>query len=544
MPQAQQYCSGNYFSWDPKLTTPPGLYTLSIILKSVLPISFWPGKEAPRDSRPFVEKEGADVLSKAAETIYDAGCHITELRSIGVLTLGLMFFVCWQIRRRVQPNTNSTSGDDGWWVLSEPAAVAANICMFPPLFFFSGLYYTDVLSTFIVMLAYWAHLWRVETGRLRKHNVLTGMIVYVIGVLALMMRQTNIFWVGLFIAGLEWASMSKGNGQLNVQDHWINRASSLHEQSSQGQLHNPPLSAATPPGKPHLSSFFTKLTESDPIIALLSLAISALTNPILLIARLWPYISLLITFTIFVVWNGGVVLGDKSNHVATVHAPQLLYLFAFTTFFSFPLFLPIVLKIFAGVKARKLPSTWTILTLAVSTMVATAIVHCNTIIHPFTLADNRHYMFYIFRYTILRHPLIKYTLCPIYVLAGWFIFQTLAGSPQPPPTRDTRSKSVANGNINAIKPRPSSGPSTIFTLIFALTTTLSLITAPLVEPRYFIIPWVMWRLHIASYPAAQERVMTWAERLWYIANNVATCWVFLNKPFQWASEPGAQRFMW
>lgn len=169
-----------------------------------------------------------------------------------MLTLGLMFLICWQIRRRVQPNTNSRSGDEGWWVLSEPAAAAANICMFPPLFFFSGLYYTDVLSTFVVMLAYWAHLWRVETGRLRKYNALSGMIVYANGVLALTMRQTNIFWVGIFIAGLEWASMSKGNVPLNVADHWLNQGVSLYEKSSQGHLYNPPLAAAAPLGMPPL----------------------------------------------------------------------------------------------------------------------------------------------------------------------------------------------------------------------------------------------------------------------------------------------------
>ena len=122
-----------------------------------------------------MEKEGVDVLSKAAETIFDAGCHITELRSIGVLTLGLTFMVCWQIRRIVQPNSNTRSGDDGWWALSEPVATAANICLFPLLFFFSGLYYTDVLSTFVVLLAYWAHLWRTRAAMSKKHNLLSGM---------------------------------------------------------------------------------------------------------------------------------------------------------------------------------------------------------------------------------------------------------------------------------------------------------------------------------------------------------------------------------
>lgn len=28
IPQAKQYCKGNFGSWDPMITTPPGLYVL------------------------------------------------------------------------------------------------------------------------------------------------------------------------------------------------------------------------------------------------------------------------------------------------------------------------------------------------------------------------------------------------------------------------------------------------------------------------------------------------------------------------------------
>ncbi|KAF9399003.1 hypothetical protein BGX21_006942 [Mortierella sp. AD011] len=35
IPQAQRYCEGDFWTWDPKLTTPPGLYAmLSSSLKS------------------------------------------------------------------------------------------------------------------------------------------------------------------------------------------------------------------------------------------------------------------------------------------------------------------------------------------------------------------------------------------------------------------------------------------------------------------------------------------------------------------------------
>lgn len=229
---------------------------MSMLLKSVLPIPFRPGKETARDSRPFMEKEGVDVLSKAAEVIFDTGCHISELRSIGVLTLGLMFLVCWQIRRTVQ---RSTHGD--WWVLSEPATTAANICLFPPLFFFSGLYYTDVLSTFVVLLAYWALTWRLYGGHSKKHNMVSGLVIYVVGVIALAMRQTNIFWVGIFLAGLEWECACERNNNPMPFDlsevgkpndglitGFLNWISYLYKGYALGRLHNPPTSWSGPFG--------------------------------------------------------------------------------------------------------------------------------------------------------------------------------------------------------------------------------------------------------------------------------------------------------
>lgn len=68
-----------------------------------------------------------------------------------------------------------------------------NICLFPTLFFFTGLYYTDVLSAFFVLLTYQRYLARRPQG------------VLATGILSLLFRQTNIFWVAVFLGGLEVA---------------------------------------------------------------------------------------------------------------------------------------------------------------------------------------------------------------------------------------------------------------------------------------------------------------------------------------------------
>lgn len=77
---------------------------------------------------------------------------------------------------------------------------AANICLFPPLFFFSGLYYTDVLSTCFVICAYSHFLARVN----EPPTLNGGIEALLYGLAALSMRQTNIFWVAIFLAGLHW----------------------------------------------------------------------------------------------------------------------------------------------------------------------------------------------------------------------------------------------------------------------------------------------------------------------------------------------------
>lgn len=68
-----------------------------------------------------------------------------------------------------------------------------NICLFPPLFFFCGLYYTDVISTLVVLCAN-----RLDSGIGSK-----GFLFVAVGLFSLSMRQTNIFWVSIFCGGLK-----------------------------------------------------------------------------------------------------------------------------------------------------------------------------------------------------------------------------------------------------------------------------------------------------------------------------------------------------
>lgn len=288
-----------------------------------------------------------------------------------------------------------------------------------------------------------------------------------------------------------------------------------------------------------------------------------------LLLDLWPQLSLMVSFAAFVVWNGGVVLGDKDNHIATIHLPQMLYIWPFIVFFSWPVLLPQLSHL--GTLQRRIPRLSPTTTFVIGMLV---VIHLNTIIHPFTLADNRHYTFYIFR-ILRKHWLIKYAAVPIYYTCACLVLGALGGASEPQPA--ARSIRILHGADTVCV----SG-----TLVWLIASSLSLVTAPLVEPRYFLLPWLMWRLSVPEYvprSAAQQKFLQlenqnkdsspavtsapassesstsvlqtvlktaalyspWLELAWYLAINLVTGYAFLYRGFEWTQEPGnVQRFMW
>ena len=94
------------------------------------------------------------------------------------------------------------------WAEWELIHTTINIYLFPPLFFFYGLYYTDVLSALSVLYAYRCYLAR------QRVRVLFA------GLLSLLFRQTNIFWVSVFLGGLELCrTIPKGQPEIKSPSH-------------------------------------------------------------------------------------------------------------------------------------------------------------------------------------------------------------------------------------------------------------------------------------------------------------------------------------
>jgi hypothetical protein len=126
-------------------------------------------------------------------------------------------------------------------------------------------------------------------------------------------------------------------------------------------------------------------------------------------------------------------------------------------------------------------------------------------------------------------------------------------------------------------------------LIFLLATLLTLTPSPLIEPRYFLIPFFILRILASPLPrptsspptlfprpspmsststptlsphtpekkeaagggksgegpSSYATTLRWLEFAWYGGVNVLAVWVFLHWKFRWESEEGIwQRFMW
>ncbi|KAL1888521.1 glucosyltransferase [Sporothrix stenoceras] len=659
VPQAQKYCARLWYDWDDKITTPPGLYLVSVALETM-----WSGLQD--------------------------GCHIWALRGANSVAIMLVAVTASSCRAALEQQNKIRNSDKTKKISDSLLSLFAfhtglNAALFPALFFFSALYYTDVYSTLVVLLAYRLHLFRVSIPANVAVPAWSDMLAIFVGFAALGMRQTNVFWIVVYLGGLEIVQAAKivhkqpaNRAALRAArdetfDSFVGMIRLYAWRYSLGDVHDPPLATSWP---------------HDWALSLVSVAVAATSNPFVIVQRAWPYAAVVLGFVQFVVWNGGVVLGDKANHVATIHAAQLLYLWPLLAFFSVPLFVTHGLyyvgeawKTVNGAKetsgekeAENAPplsyaafpngddntNTHKLLRLLHVVFVnkayypvylvvvfdaMLAVVYFNTLIHPFTLADNRHYMFYVFRYTIRRSIVIRYALVPVYALTAWACWRILylgfsngsnesAGDYISSPFAsgqtaiageetdekegaDTATASAIDNKKLSARQRKElktpkkgkkakkaakaeeeeevpfvveetgppavflgfldededgsatasrTGPTTTTALLWLLATSLSLVTAPLVEPRYFILPWVFWRLLV---PAATPKADTnekrtfvasvldkidarlFLETAWFVAINVVTMWVFLFRPFVWRGQDGSlldggrlQRFMW
>lgn len=156
IPQAQQYCKGNFRSWDPMITTPPGMYIVSLAYVA----SLFPGIFSMKDDLSFSDTCSSSILRS----------------SNGVLAVFCSMMV-YNILTHLRPSLTDRK------VTLRTVVLA----LYPLHWFFTFLYYTDVASLTAVLASYLMSL--------KKKYFFSSLV----GAFAVLIRQTNIIWI-LFIA--------------------------------------------------------------------------------------------------------------------------------------------------------------------------------------------------------------------------------------------------------------------------------------------------------------------------------------------------------
>ncbi|TXG58608.1 hypothetical protein EZV62_016437 [Acer yangbiense] len=301
IPQAQQYCKGNFKSWDPMITTPPGLYYLSLAnVASLFPGMF------------FVQPVSS----------YLEVCSTAVLRSTNGVLAVLCSFVIYEIITHLRPAL-----DDRKATLQ-----AVVLALYPLHWFFTFLYYTDVASLTAVLAMYLACL--------KKKYQLSALL----GALAVTIRQTNIIWM-LFVActGVIDITLADKIDDETVEDSYVSirtndrltstsrvtMGSNLRKRKSDGAVDKSDMSM------PRTSTFSTT-QKSGLLDEMRAIILTSWHMKWEILVSFSPFFLALVCFVAFVYWNGSVVLGAKEAHAVSPHFAQIMYFSLVSALFTAP----------------------------------------------------------------------------------------------------------------------------------------------------------------------------------------------------------------
>lgn len=198
-----------------------------------------------------------------------------------------------------------------------------------------------------------------------------------------------------------------------------------------------------------------------------------------------------------------------------LHLAQVPYLLTFSLLFGLPLLLPRL-----ELPSRRSLLQCGLLTLAMSVCLSPPF----TWIHPYLVADNRHYVFYLFRRVWHRTPLwTRHLPSPLYAL-------TL-----------TSMLSQCHFPLHHTPSRNWPHPSTLLRSLFVLCTLAVVVPQRLIEFRYFLVPYVLWRLSVHPPPTP---AMALCELALHTTTNLATMAIFATKTFQFSDSTETQRIIW
>lgn len=432
VPQALLICNGDFQTWDPKITTFPGLYYFSCSLSAIL-----------------------KYLKIVTES------SVSLLRLINFATSFLILFSSkfyWiQLNRGTNRKLNSL--------------IPSLVYLYPISAFYFGLYYTDTFSTaMVLLLLYYLNANFFVGNNNFQMSFFQHIAALIFATMAILARQTNVLWI-LFCIGIACEK----------------------------------------------DFSFQSKTNEDGFKQLVAFAIYLVRNIGFIIKKYWSLMLPVIIFLMFVYINGGIVVGDKENHVPTVHFAMISHCLAIIGLLSFPNFIAVhVFKSSQPTSKNGLSLKWS---LGLGAIISLGMVFGSKS-HPFLLSDNRHLSFYIWRW-FLSKTFVRWAIFPLYTISIAAVFDLLSRRENP-----------------------------IWILIFLIAMALSLLPTPLLEFRYFTVPIIIGFIHVNKVEvnesqealALKEMIYTFIWVL-FIAVNVATTYIFLYRTYYWP-DGSLARFMY
>ena len=197
--------------------------------------------------------------------------------------------------------------------------------------------------------------------------------------------------------------------------------------------------------------------------------------------------------------------GDRENHVASLHLANPAYCVLFVAACCTS-----TLDYRSAVRTAVSHFWGAVSVFALSLLTAFAMWRGSEP-HPFVLADNRHYTFYLWRRVLDRYGVAgRVALSPLVAIAAVAVYQRLR----------------------------KAGRTSLWCIALALCTCVTLIPSPLLEFRYFTVPLLIVRTAITD---AQTR-STWIDIVMFAFVNAVVLYVFVYRPFD--GVDGVARFMW
>ena len=135
----------------------------------------------------------------------------------------------------------------------------------------------------------------------------------------------------------------------------------------------------------------------------------------------------------------------------------------------------------------------------------------------------------------MRHWACKYLLVPLYILGFYHLARCSTTT-----STSTLSRSLGKSDL-------------VTKLVLPVCLVVAVVPQLLLEFRYFILPYIFFRLPTPLVPTKLSRLQVRptsvrclaVETAMMVVVNLATLALFLYRPFTWESEPGVlQRFMW